>query len=82
MKRDRVVWVDVEGIVAWFPAGASILPVSESGKTVVSKMVKRRIVVQILVKTSGFLYSPKCWDWLSDRPKFLFKNPEAALFMG
>jgi len=36
MRRDRVVCVDVEGIMVWFPAGASILPVSESGKTVFS----------------------------------------------
>jgi hypothetical protein len=34
MRRDTVVWVDVEGIMVWFPAGASILPVAESGKAV------------------------------------------------
>ena len=34
MRRDRVVWVDVEGIMVWFPAGAGILRVSESGNAV------------------------------------------------
>jgi len=36
MRRVRVVWVDVEGIMVWFPSGTSILQLSESGKTVVS----------------------------------------------
>ena len=34
MRRYGVVWVDVEGIMIWFPAGANILSVSESGKAV------------------------------------------------
>lgn len=82
MRRDRVVWVDVEGIMVWFPAGASILQVSESGKTVDSTNGQGKDRGSNPGNDKWFFYSPKCLDWLWDRPKFLYKNAEVGSFHG
>jgi hypothetical protein len=82
MRRYGVVWVYVEGIMIWFPAGANILPVSESGKAVGSTNGQEKDSGSNPDKDKWVFYSPKCWDWLSDCLKFLFKNPEGRSFQG